>query len=113
MIKQDKIIELHVPQYKELSVQNIWPMVKEVEDLMLYFPDYEGKQLPCWTHLFAILSTLRYKDVNNMISNARKNRALENQDDEDEFVYINKKIYEEIEEVMSQKCKCSPYVLLF
>ena len=48
-----------------------------------------------------------------MISNARKNRALENQDDEDEFVYINKKIYEEIEGVMSQKCKCSPYVLLF
>ena len=88
-------------------------MVKEVEDLMLYFPDYEGKQLPCRTHLFAILSTLGYKDVNNMIANVRKNRALENQDDADELVYINKKIYEEIEGVMSQKCKCSPDVLLF
>ena len=55
--------------------------------------------------MFAILSTLRYTDVVNMIENARRNRSIDNQENEDELIHINKKLYKEIEGVMSQKCK--------
>ena len=55
--------------------------------------------------MFAILSTLRYTDVMNMIENARRNRSIDNQENEEELIHISKKLYEEIEGVMSHKCK--------
>ena len=90
-------------QYKELSVKNIWPLVKEIDDLMMFFPDYNNNQLPCRTHLYDLLATLRYKEVLAMIKNVRNNRAQENQDDKKELVHISKHLYEEIFGVMSQK----------
>ena len=105
MLKQEEIAELQIPQYKELSVKSVWPLVKDVADLMKYFPDYKESQYPWRTHMFSILSTLRHEDVMNMILNARKNRSLDNQEDDDELVFINKRLYEEIEGVMSQKRK--------
>ena len=104
-MKQSKIVELHIPQYKELSVKNLWPLVKDVADLMAYFPDYKQNQYPWRVHMFAILSTLRYTDIVNMIGNARKNRSLNNEDNEEELIHISKKMYDEIEGVTSQKCK--------
>ena len=101
-----------MPQYKELSVKNIWPLVKEIDDLMMFFPDYNNNQLPCRTHLYALLATLRYKEVLAMIKNARNNRAQENQDDKEELVHISKHLYEEISGVQSQKRKWTIIKLL-
>ena len=56
-------------------------------------PDYNNDQLPFRTHLYALLATLRYKEVLAMIKNARNNRAQENQDDKEELVHISKHLY--------------------
>ena len=105
MIKKGKIIEIVVPRFKELSVKYIWPLVKEVNDLLEYFPDYKPKQYPDRSFMYSILATLRFDQVKSMVENARKNRALENKRDEDELVYINKELLKEIESVLSQKRK--------
>ena len=38
------MIEVIVPKFKELSVENIWPMVKDVPELNKFFPDFKDKK---------------------------------------------------------------------
>ena len=40
-----------------------------------------------------------------MIIDARKNRALENNENESQFVYIEKNLFNEISDVLAQKSK--------
>ena len=94
-----------VPRYSELSVEEIWPMIKEVADIMVYFPDYSGKQMPDRDYMYSILATTRYEQLKEIVDNSRKQRAKDNILPDDEFVYIEKNILSEIEEVMAQKSK--------
>ena len=55
--------------------------------------------------MFNILATFRFEEINNMIKNARENRAAKTPDDENELVHITKEFYDEIKAVASQKCK--------
>ena len=105
MIKQKDINTIEVPKYAELSVAKIWPLVKKADDLLLYFPDYLSKQVPDRDHMFSILWTLRFSTMEQMIADARKNRALENNENGDQFVYIEKGLFKEIDDVLSQKSK--------
>ena len=87
-----------------------WPLVKEVNDLLEYFPDYKPKQYPDRSFMNSILATLRFDQVKRMIENIRKNRELENKREDDELLYINKELLKEIEFVPSQKRKyCEVY----
>ena len=38
LLRLDQVSRVNVPLYDELSVGNIWPMMKNDEKLMLYFP---------------------------------------------------------------------------
>ena len=55
--------------------------------------------------MFTVLATLRLEILQNMITNARRNRAKDNQDDDSELVHISEKMYQEINSVMTGKCK--------
>ena len=55
--------------------------------------------------MFTVLATLRLEILQNMITNARRNRATDNQDDDSEFVHISEKMYQDINSVMTGKCK--------
>ena len=35
-----------VPKYSELSIAKLWPNIKEVPELNIYFPDLEENELP-------------------------------------------------------------------
>ena len=94
-----------VPRFKELSVQSIWTLVKKSEELIKYFPDYADNQLPDRGYMFAILATLKSEVIRSIIKNARKNRAVQNENNEEELVYITKSMYEEINGVLTQNCK--------
>ena len=80
-------------------------MVREIEDLNQHFPDYAESQLPDRDYMFTVLATLRLEILQNMITNARRNRAKDNQDDDSELVHISEKMYQEINSVMTGKCK--------
>ena len=43
LLKLDEVSRINVPLYDELSVINIWPMMKEDEKIMLYFPSKMAK----------------------------------------------------------------------
>ena len=80
-------------------------MIKEVPDLMRFYPDYKDNQRPDRKYMFQILTTMRYNEVYNMLQNSRKNRALEENPSEEEFVYIKANLLKEIESVMTQRSK--------
>ena len=104
-MKKHKVIRILVPRYSELSVDEIWSMIKEINDIMEYFKDYTKKQIPESKYLFSELTTTRYKQLESKVKNSRKQRAKENDLSEDEFIYVDKNILSEIEEVMAQKSK--------
>ena len=94
-----------MPRYQELSVDKVWPLVREVEDLAQYFPDYKENQLPDRRFMFAILATFRFDQLDNMIKNANKNRSLDSKDKDNELVYITQNLYKEIKDVKTHKRK--------
>ena len=94
-----------VPHYPELSVGEIWPLIQDVSDILIYFPDYTDKQKPDRDYMYSILASTRYEILKNVVENARKNRAKENIIMDDEYVYIEKNIFSEIESVLAQKSK--------
>ena len=71
--KRIKVIELIVHRYHELSGDKLWLLVKSVEVLACYFPDYNENKLPDRKFMFAILATFRFDQLDSMIRNANKN----------------------------------------
>ena len=76
MIKQSAVVEMIIPRYNEMKANNVWPLVKEINELMIYFSDYEQKHIPDRKFMCSIIDTLRYDELKTMIKGARKNRAL-------------------------------------
>ena len=105
MLKQSRVVEIIVPRYAELKVENIWAFVKESEELLIYFPDYSRKQLPDRRFMYTILATLCLDVLKEMIEGAKKNRARAEEKQDDNFVQIEKELYKEISSVMTQKSK--------
>ena len=105
MLKQNKVTEIIIQRYNELKVGKVWPLVKEAEDLIEYFPDYGPKQLPDRGFMYSILATLRYNELKEMADGARKNRALNEENKDEDFIHIEEELYKEISHVMTQKNK--------
>ena len=102
-----------IPRFKKLSEENIWPLVKDAEDLNEYFSDYNPNQLPERSYMFSIWATLRYEKLKIMVENANRNRALEVKDEGNELVYINKELWDEIKGEQSQKRKRNINLILY
>ena len=96
------MIELSIPKFKEHVVEKIWPMIKKVPDLLVYFPDYKANQKPERKYMFQLLATLKYEEINRMLSNARKNSTLLEEADNNQFVFVQSDMLKEIESVMTQ-----------
>ena len=105
MLKLSHVVDMMVPRYNELRVKNIWPLIKDVNDLMIYFPDYELKQLPDRQFMYSILGTFRTEELKIMIEGARKKRALNGEKPADDYIYVEKELYAEISNVMTHKSK--------
>ena len=102
MLKQKNVIEIIIPRYWELRVQNIWPLVKEISELKFYFLDYSEKQLPDRKFMFTVFATSKLK---GLIAQERKNRAWKEDRAEGEFLYIKDNLMNEINQVFTQKSK--------
>ena len=93
------------PRYKELKVGNLWSFVKEIPDLLAYFPDYQDKELPEREFLFTIISTLHPDATKHLIQEARLKRAQPDPATENELIHIHPRIRDEILGVVTQKGK--------
>ena len=80
---------LPMPKYKEFSCKAVWNFVKEVPELLKYFPDLADNELPDRTFLWTVLSTLRPDGWKIMLEEARKARCKQSEDNNDEFIEIH------------------------
>ena len=58
----------------------------EVPDLLVYFPDFEHGKLPESSFVMSILSTLKTKEMRELIKAARNNRSIASNPDEEEMI---------------------------
>ncbi len=59
---------VNVPKFDELSVKNIFPLIRQDAEVMKYFPDdYPKGREPDRTYTFNVLNTLRNQYVQEII----------------------------------------------
>ena len=64
LLKLSELRTVNVPKFDELSVKNIFPLIRQDAEVMLYFPDsYPKGREPDRTYTFNFLNTLRNKYV--------------------------------------------------
>ena len=64
LLKLSELRTVNVPKFDELSVKNIFPLIRQDAEVMLYFPDsYPKGREPVRTDTFNVLNTLRNKYV--------------------------------------------------
>ena len=102
-LKHSKWTLFNALKYNEISVEQLWKMVQEFEDLMSYFPDLAPNQLPERKFIIEILSTLRNNEMRELMKNVRKNRSLTNNPEKDQMIKMTSCIREEVMKILPQK----------
>ena len=78
-----------VPRYKELGVKPIWTFIKEIPELLQYFPNLEKDELPDRSFMWTILSTLRYDEWKQLIWDVRNARSKCDEENNGELIEID------------------------
>ena len=66
---------INVPLFDELSVVNMWPMMKEEKEIIMYFPSKLPKgRVPDREYFFNILNTFQPLYVDQIIQHANAQR---------------------------------------
>ena len=104
-MRQDKVTSLIVPRFKELSISKIWSMIQEIDDVMIYFPDYKPNEKPERSYLIAVISTLNPEATKEIIENARKQRAISIANDQTSLVKLTSEMWDAIRSSNLQKSK--------
>ena len=75
LLKQQEVKKIVVPRYDELSVKNIFPMVKDDPEIMIYLPATLPKgKLPERTYFFNVFNTVHHERLVKIIEHANKQR---------------------------------------
>ena len=83
---------IKLDDYQSRSTRRIsqkWGFVKQITDLLSYFPDLEVNELPDRDFMWSILTTLREEGVKKLIADARKNRDVSNEENKQELIEIH------------------------
>ena len=68
LLKMSELKSVNVPKFDELSVKNIFPLIRQDVEVMKYFPDdYPKGREPDCTYTFNVLNTLRNQYVQEII----------------------------------------------
>ena len=75
LLKKKDVEYIHVSQFEELSVKNLWGEMKEDKDFMIYFQDdYPKDRYPCREYFFNILNTVYEERMTAMIAHSNRIR---------------------------------------
>ena len=80
-------------------------MVKEYSDLLGYFSDMKEGQTQERDFLFNVLSTLRTKEMRDLVQSARKNRSIPNKSDKEDLIEVHPDIKTKILGMLPMKSK--------
>ena len=89
-IKNKQVINFQIPNYPELAVNNVWLLIENSSNLIMYFPDFKPSQLPEKEFMYGVLSTLKPNEVRELVDKSLKNRAPKTQDDKDGLVELTR-----------------------
>ena len=104
------MINFEIPDYPELAVKHVWPLVTGNQDLIKYFPDYKPSQLPEKEFMYAVLSTLKPNAVRELIASCIVKRAPTSQDDKAGLIEVTSELKESITNLYSIKRMKMPYI---
>ena len=104
-LKNKQVIYFTIPCYPELEPKNVWPLIKDNNDLIDYFPDLKPSQLPEKEFLYGILCTLRPDGVRQLVETGVKNRSLAAEENKDELIEVTVELKEAIMGLFSMKSK--------
>jgi hypothetical protein len=78
-----------MPRYKELGVRPVWSFVKELPDLMEYFPDVGENGVPERSFLWGILGTLRPDAWKQLLEQSKKARSNDIEEEKGDLIEIH------------------------
>ena len=104
-IKNRQVIYFKIPNYPELGVKNVWPLIENNHDLMMYFPNFKPSQFPENEFMYGVLNTLKPNEVRELVAQSLKDRAPKSQDEKDGLVKVTKELYDSIQNLYSMKSK--------
>ena len=75
LLSKKDVDYIHVHQFEELSVKNIWDSLKKDKDFMIYFADdYPKDRYPCRDYFFNILNTIYPNYLKQIMDHAANQR---------------------------------------
>ena len=89
-----------IPHSKKLSISKIWNIIKEVDEIMIYFPNYKLNEKPEKSYLIAVISTINPKATKEIVANARELRSIAVTDRQDNLVELTS----EMRQTISSSC---------
>ena len=100
-----------VPNYDELSVKNMWPHMRKIDEFMKFFPDNIPKgRLPAREYFFNIMNTINTEYVQQLIRHATEQRhSAANTDMQQESIVVSDRMLEQLNALPYVSCK---YILL-
>ena len=69
-IKNKHVVFFEIPDYPELGVKHVWPLVQENQELLKYFSDYEPSKQSEKDFMYGVLSTLKPDEVRDWLHKA-------------------------------------------
>ena len=93
-----------MPRYEELTVSKIWDMIKDFDDIRIYFPDFKPDELP--EHLISVISTINSEATKTIIAEAREKRSISMAGDEGSLVKVTPEFREEFRNCPFHKSSC-------
>ena len=76
LLHLSEVKRVNVPLFDELSVVNLWPMMKDDEEFMKFFPSKMAKgRVPDREYFMNVLNTVRGPFIQELIMHAHKERT--------------------------------------
>ena len=87
---------LPIPRYKELSTKRVWSFVKEIPELLKYFPELSDDELPDRSYMWTVLSTLKMEEWKKLVEEARKARGQNLEESKESLIEVHPEILEKL-----------------
>ena len=97
-MKRADVRMIPISRYNELSVKFVWKFVKDIHELLEYFPGIEDSYIPDKSFMWRILGTLRNKEWVCLIEEAKVARGTQKEESTDYLIEI---LPEFLEKLMS------------
>ena len=90
-----------VPKYKELGVKNVWNFVKEIPELLQYFPEFADDDYPDRDLMWEVLGTLRKNACKRLIHDSRMARSKNEEENKNDLIEIHPEILDKLIQIPS------------